>query len=51
MLTLHGGARGLCKERDKQEVDEVDKGQAIEPEQTGCRGREHNTSTIYEHVI
>ena len=45
VLTLHGGACGLCKERDEQEVDEVDKGQAIEPEQTGCRGWEHNTRT------
>lgn len=36
-LTLHRRARGLGEERDEQEVDEVDEGQGIVPEQASCR--------------
>lgn len=36
-LTVHRCARGLCEERNKQEIDEVDEGEGIVPEQAGCR--------------
>lgn len=38
-LTQHCCARGLRKQWNKQEVDEVDEGQAIVPEEAGCRHR------------
>lgn len=41
ILTLHCRARGLGEEWNKQEVDEVDEGEAIVPEQASCR----NTNT------
>lgn len=36
-LTQHCYARGLRKQRNKQEVDEVDEGQGIVPEEASCR--------------
>lgn len=36
-LTLHRRARGLCEEWNKQEIDEVEEGQDIVPEQASCR--------------
>lgn len=36
-LTQHCCARGLGKQRDEQEVDEVDEGQGIVPEEASCR--------------
>lgn len=36
-LTLHRRACGLWEEGDEQEVDEVDEGQDIVPEQASCR--------------
>ena len=41
-LTLHGRDGRLCKEREEQEVDEVDEGQGVVPEQAGCRDRQEN---------
>lgn len=38
-LTLHRRARGLREERDEQQIDEVDEGQGIVPEQASCRDR------------
>lgn len=38
-LTLHRRARGLGEERNEQEVDEVDEGQGIVPEQASCGNR------------
>lgn len=38
-LTQHCCARGLCKQWNKQEVDEVDEGQGIVPEEASCRHR------------
>lgn len=35
-LTLHCCARGLRKQWNEQEVDEVDEGQGIVPEQASC---------------
>ncbi len=42
-LTLHCCARGLREEWNKQEVDEVDEGQGIVPEQASCRDKNTNT--------
>lgn len=39
-LTLHCCACWLCKERNKQEIDEVDEGQGIVPEQASCRNKD-----------
>lgn len=39
-LTLHRRARGLGEQRDKQQIDEVDEGEAIVPEQASCRDKE-----------
>lgn len=36
LLTLHGYAGGFWEERDEEEVEEVDEGQYIVPEQTCC---------------
>lgn len=38
-LTLHCCACGLWEEWNKQEVDEVDEGQGIVPEQASCRNK------------
>lgn len=35
-LTLHGRAGGLGEQGDEEEVDEVDEGQPVVPEQTCC---------------
>lgn len=42
-LTLHCCACGFCEEWNKEEIDEVDKGQGIVPEQASCRNKDINT--------
>lgn len=42
-LTLHCCACGLREEWNKQEIDEVDEGQGIVPEQASCREKKRNT--------
>lgn len=42
-LTLHCCACGFCKQWNKQEIDEVDEGQGIVPEQASCRDKDTNT--------
>lgn len=37
---MHCGARGLCEQRDEQEIDEVDEGEGIVPEQASCTNTE-----------
>lgn len=44
-LTLHCCACGLREEWNKQEVDEVDEGQGIVPEQASCRNKDTNKHT------
>ncbi len=39
-LTLHCCACWLCEKWNKQEVEEVDEGQDIVPEQASCRNKE-----------
>lgn len=41
-LTQHCCAGGLRKQWNKQEVDEVDEGQAIVPEEASCRHEKQN---------
>lgn len=43
-LTLHCCARWLREERKKQEIDEVDEGQDIVPEQASCRKQQNKSS-------
>lgn len=41
-LTLHCCACGLWEEWNKQEIDEVDEGQDVVPEQASCRNKDPN---------
>lgn len=45
-LTLHRRACGLCEEWNKQEIDEVEEGQDIVPEQASCRNKDTSTDSI-----
>lgn len=44
-LTQHCCACGLRKQWNKQEVDEVDEGQGIVPEEASCRKRVEETGS------
>lgn len=41
-LTLHWRARGLSEQWNKQQIDEIDEGQGVVPEQASCRETERN---------
>lgn len=45
-LTLHRRACGLREEWNKQEIDEVEEGQGIVPEQASCRDKDTSTDSI-----
>lgn len=45
--TLHCCARRFCEERNEQEIDEVDKGQAVVPEEASCK---HNKTWVNKQV-
>lgn len=46
-LTVHRCARGFREERDEQQIDEIDEGQGIVPEQASCRDKEENKHTFH----
>lgn len=49
-LTLHCCACGLREEWDKKEIDEVDEGQAIVPEQASCRNKKDTKIQIKQQI-